>query len=125
MDNLTANNPAPEWGDAGITFRVRDDPETILIALRRHELDENSLRSQLASCINEVIRERRLTQNVVSGIFGIPQPHISELRNHKLKRFSSERLLRFITQLDRDVEIVIRPKPESREKGMVSVMVAA
>ena len=31
------------------------------------------------------------------------QPHVSELKNYKLTRFSSERLLRFLTQLDRDV----------------------
>ena len=43
---------------------------------------------------------------------GIPQPHISELKHYKLSRFSSERLLHFVTLLDRDVEIIIRPKAE-------------
>jgi predicted XRE-type DNA-binding protein len=38
-------------------------------------------------------KERKLTQVAVAEIFGIPQPHISELRNYKLTRFSSERLL--------------------------------
>lgn len=87
--------------------------------------DDRTLRAQLAVRINELIRERRLTQTTVAGIFGIPQPHISELRNYKLGRFSSERLMRFITLLDRDVEIVIRPKSENHAEGMVSVQVAA
>lgn len=87
--------------------------------------DDRTLRAQLAGRINELILERRLTQTTVARIFGIPQPHISELRNYKLSRFSSERLMRFITLLDRDVEIVIRPKPENHAEGMVSVQMAA
>lgn len=33
------------------------------------------------------------------------QPHVSELKNYKLSRFSSERLLRCIALLNRDVEV--------------------
>ncbi|BBO21762.1 MAG: transcriptional regulator [Rhodocyclaceae bacterium] len=86
---------------------------------------ERKLRVQLAMRLNDLIKERRLTQAAVAEIFGIPQPHVSELRHYKLKRFSSERLLHFITQLDRDVEIVIRPKSANRASGLVSVLVAA
>lgn len=89
------------------------------------DADERKLRTQLAMRINDLIKERKLTQTAVAGIFGIPQPHISELRNYKLSRFSSERLLHFITQLDRDVEIVIRPKAANHAAGLVSVLVAA
>lgn len=75
--------------------------------------------------LNDLLKERKLTQTASAQIFGIPQPHVSELRNYKLSRFSSERLLHFITLLDRDVEIVIRPKAANREAGHVSVLVAA
>lgn len=86
---------------------------------------ERKLRVQLAMRLNDLIKERKLTQTVVAEIFGIPQPHVSELRNYKLTRFSSERLLHFITQLDRDIEIVIRPKAGNHPSGLVSVLVAA
>ena len=98
-------------------------PDEILLKLGLTKADEPALRKQLAAQLNDLIQERRLTQTVVAGIFGIPQPHISELRNYKLGRFSAERLLRFITLLDRDVEIVIRPKDQARAEGVVSVMV--
>jgi predicted XRE-type DNA-binding protein len=124
VDNLTANVDAPEWGDPADSFRVRIDPTALLTVLRQRDSDENSLRSQLAAYLNTVIRERRLTQTAVSGIFGIPQSHISELRNHKLSRFSSERLLRFVTLLDRNVDIVIRPKEKDHSVGTISVQVA-
>jgi predicted XRE-type DNA-binding protein len=93
--------------------------------LRQRESDEGSLRTQLATCLNEIIREKRLTQMAVSGMFGIPQPHISELKHYKLSRFSSERLLRFITLLDRDVDIVIKPRAGSEFGGVVSIVRAA
>lgn len=86
--------------------------------------DERRLRVQLAMQLNELIAARPLTQAQAAALFGIPQPHVSELRNYKLTRFSSERLLRFLTQLDRDVQIVIRPKARGRAAGLVSVRVA-
>jgi hypothetical protein len=43
------------------------------------------------------------------------------LANFKLGHFSSERLLKFLTLLDRDVEIVIRPKAKGHHSGLVSV----
>ena len=89
------------------------------------DADERKLRTQLAIRLNELIKERKLTQTAAAGIFGVPQPHVSELRHYKLRRFSSERLLHFITQLDKDVEIVIRPKAANHAAGLVSVLVAA
>jgi predicted XRE-type DNA-binding protein len=86
---------------------------------------ERKLRVQLAMRLNDLIGDRKLTQTRVAGLFGIPQPHVSELRNFKLSRFSSERLLHFITLLDKDVEIIIRPKAENHPAGLVSVLVAA
>jgi len=94
-------------------------------ALGFADAGERKLRVQLAMRLNDLIKDRKLTQASVAEIFGIPQPHVSELRNYKLSRFSSERLLHFITLLDKDVEIVIRPKAASHAAGLVSVLVAA
>jgi predicted XRE-type DNA-binding protein len=85
---------------------------------------ERKLRVQLAMRINELLQERRLTQTKAATLFGIPQPHVSELKHYKLNRFSSERLIHFITLLDRDVEIVIRPKAKGHASGLLSVLVA-
>ncbi len=85
---------------------------------------ERKLRVQLAMRVNEIIKDKRLTQTTTSALFGIPQPHVSELKHYKLNRFSSERLLHFMTQLDRDVEIVIRPRDVTHPTGQVSVLFA-
>lgn len=96
----------------------------VLVDLGFPDADERKLRVELAMQLNELLAARRLTQASVAQIFGIPQPHISELKHYKLNRFSSERLLHFVTLLDRDVEIIIRPKAEGRASGVVSVSVA-
>lgn len=51
--------------------------------------------------VNELIKEGSLTQVKAAALFGIPQPHISELKHYRLNRFSSERLMHFMTLLDR------------------------
>ena len=96
----------------------------VFVDLRFADAGERKLRVQLAMRINELLAEHRLTQAKTAVLLSIPQPHVSELKNYKLSRFSSERLLRFLTLLDRDVEIVIRPKAAKRGTGTVSVSVA-
>ena len=88
------------------------------------DAEDRKLRVQLAVRLNELIEEQRLTQAAVAKRFGILQPHVSDLKNYKLSRFSSERLVRFLTLLDRDIDIVIRPRDLSRETGHVSVLFA-
>ena len=86
---------------------------------------ERKLRVQLAMRVNELLQERKLTQTKAAALFGVSQPHISDLKRYKLARFSSERLMHFITLLDKDIEIIIRPKAKGHESGLLSVLVAA
>ncbi|HEX4963049.1 MAG TPA: helix-turn-helix transcriptional regulator [Thermoanaerobaculia bacterium] len=96
----------------------------VLVDLGFPDADERKLRVQLAMQLNELIAACRLTQARAAKLFGIPQPHVSELKHYKLNRFSSERLLHFVTLLDRDIEIIIRPKAKGHASGVVFVSVA-
>ena len=49
----------------------------------------------------------------------VNQTKVSALSNYQLEGFSVERLMNFLTALDRDVDIIIRRAPRSR-KGAVS-----
>ena len=88
------------------------------------DVAEHRLRMQLAERVNELIAERRVTQTRIAMMLDILQPHVSELKNYKLDRFTSARLLRFLTLLDRDIDIVIRRKGSGRMTGLVRVSVA-
>ena len=89
--------------------------------------DERHLRVQLALRLNDLLKAEGLTQAAAAKLLGIAQPHVSELKNYKLSRFSSERLLHYITLLNRDVEIFIRPRTNSNgnSSGIGEVMVWA
>ena len=46
---------------------------------------------------------------------------VSVLLNARLENYSSERLMRLLTTLGKDVEIVVRPKPRNRAQGRILV----
>jgi len=50
-------------------------------------------------------------------LLGVPQPKVSALENYRLDQFSIERLMEFLTALNQDVEIIIRPRANSSETG--------
>jgi predicted XRE-type DNA-binding protein len=86
--------------------------------------EERRTKVQLAVAINALLQRRRLAQTKVARQLGINQPKVSALRNYKLEGFSVERLMRFLTALDQDIEIMIRSKPRSRRSGRIVVSAA-
>jgi predicted XRE-type DNA-binding protein len=88
------------------------------------DADERLMKVRLAVALNDVVQRRRLSQDQAARLLGINQPKISALSNFKLEGFSVERLMRFLTLLDQDVEIIVRSKPRSRRSGRVVVRAA-
>jgi predicted XRE-type DNA-binding protein len=89
------------------------------------EPEEELAKAQLASRIREIIRGNRLTQVTAAAVMGIDQPKVSALLNGRLTSFSSERLMRLLTRLGQDVEIVVRSKPRRRQRGQIRVVETA
>lgn len=87
------------------------------------DAEELEGKAQLAYRIGEIIRGRHLTQAEAADVLGATQPIVSNLMNGQLHGFSLERLVRFLNALDRDVEIVVRRRPRSREQGRTRVRV--
>jgi predicted XRE-type DNA-binding protein len=88
------------------------------------DADERKTKVRLAVAINDVIERRGLSQGKAAGQLGINQPKVSALSQYRLEGFSVERLIRFLTSLDQDVEIIIRNKPRTRRTGRVFVTAA-
>jgi len=86
------------------------------------EPEEELTKAQLASHIRLVIKRRRLTQVAAATLMGIDQPKVSALLNGRLANFSSDRLMRLLTALGQDVEIVVRAKPRDRDRGRIRVV---
>ena len=88
------------------------------------DAEERQTKLRLAYAINEIVATKRLSQGEAATRLGVGQPKVSALANYKLDGFSVERLMIFLTALDRDVEITIKKKPRSRGVGRVSVIAA-
>ena len=74
--------------------------------------------------VNKLLANRAPTQAAASKLLGISQPHVSELKNYKLDRFSLGGLLRFVTLLGCNVEIVILSEGWAATRGQVTVSLA-
>ena len=79
--------------------------------------EERQTKLRLAHAINAIVAAQKLTQAESAKRLGINQPKVSALANYKLDGFSVERLMGFLTALDRDVEIVIRKPAKARRAG--------
>ena len=86
------------------------------------EPEEELTKAQLASHIRQVIQRRRLTQVAAAGLMGIDQPKVSALLNGRLANFSTDRLMRLLTTLGQDVEIVVKQRPSGPDKGRIRVI---
>lgn len=87
--------------------------------------EEQAAKAALVSRIDDIIRQRRLTQVKAAAIMDLKQPDVSRLLNGDFCHFSVERLLRLLMTLDRDIAIVIRPKPvRARRPGRLQVVAA-
>ena len=71
--------------------------------------DELLAKAELASLINQAIRNRSYTQSVAADVLGIDQPRVSALRRGRLQLFSLSKLAQFISRLGSAVEITVRP----------------
>lgn len=82
-------------------------------------------RAQIMYRISEIIKEEGLTQKEAAKLLGIPQSKVSCLMNGKLSMFSLDYLFEMLNALDRNVEIIIKPKPKKEKTATTHVYLAA
>jgi len=85
------------------------------------EPEETLAKARLADLIDTTLEDRGLTQTQAGEILGIDQGTVSKLANGRLDGFSQERLIRYLTALGLDVEIVVRPSLRPGDPGRLRV----
>lgn len=71
-------------------------------------------KADLVMEIDKSIKKRKLTQTEAAELLGISQPKLSELLRGRFRGYSVERLIHFLNELGKDVDIVIKSKPRNR-----------
>jgi predicted XRE-type DNA-binding protein len=79
------------------------------------------VKAQLVSQVAEIIRQRRLTQAEAAKVLRLTQPKISRMLRGEFRGISERRLLRCLTRLGRDVQIVVKETPAKRTEGRLTV----
>lgn len=82
---------------------------------------ERLAKAQLSRVISMVVKERGLTQKAAAAKLGIAASDMSDLMRGKIRRFSQERLERFLNLLDMHVQIRVGPRPAWERSASVTV----
>ena len=91
--------------------------DNVLLDLGFDDAEELSAKAVLAFKLNELIRQRGLSQTEAAAITGMTQPKVSQVRRYKLQNISLERLMHALVSLDQRVEIVVQPARRTRAAG--------
>ena len=84
------------------------------------DADAHLVKAELVSRIDDIVRDRGITQAEAGRMLGLSQPDVSRLLRGDFREYSLERLLRLLTALGRDIDIVIR-QPRSSNGGRLRV----
>ena len=101
-------------------LKVERGSGNVFADLGRPDAETQLLKAELVTRIDKMIRQRGLKQVEAAKLLGLSQPDISRLLRGNFREYSVERLMRLLTALGRDVEIVIR-EPRSQRQGRLSV----
>ena len=82
------------------------------------------LKARLVSRIQDVLLDQKLTQSAAARRMGISQPDVSRLLRGQFRDVSVERLMRMLTKLGCDVDIVVR-EPGRRNKSQDTIRLQA
>ncbi|MBI3126341.1 MAG: XRE family transcriptional regulator [Candidatus Tectomicrobia bacterium] len=104
--------------------KVERGSGNVFADLGRPDAEAHLLKAELVAQIDQIIRQRRMTQARAAKLLGISQPDVSRLLRGHFRSYSMDRLLRFLTVLGRDVEILIRRRPRARRQGKVTIEAA-
>ncbi len=103
--------------------RVEKGSENVFADIGVSGAEEMLAKAQLAATITAIIDRRGLSQTDAAALLGVDQPKVSALYRGRLREFSLERLMRFVTALNRDVRIVVDKTPR-RRRGRVVIEAA-
>ena len=105
------------------TIQFEESSGNVFQDLNLPDADELYLKATLGFEVFQIIEKRELTQTEAAKILGVDSAEISPLKNGQFNGYSVERLITFLTRLNRDIEIRIIPSENAvGEQRIVAVM---
>ena len=83
---MVAKKPSSKPADSAVEMGTGN----VFADLGLADADERQLRVKLAMRLNDLLQAEGMTQAAAARKLCMAQPHVSELKNYKLSRFSSK-----------------------------------
>jgi len=105
-------------------FDIEIGAGNVYADLGRKDATAMLVKAQLASRIDAIIKDRKLTQTQAAKLVGLSQPKLSGLLRGQFRGVSETKMLDCLARLGRDIQIVVGPARRSREVGTVKVVLS-
>ena len=102
------------------SMKVERSSGNVFADLALPDSDAHLVKADLVTRIDKIIRKRGLKQVEAAKLLGLSQSDVSRLLRGDFREYSMERLMRLLTMLGRDVNIVVH-KSHSEQAGRLSV----
>ena len=105
-------------------IEIEESTGNVYEDLGHADANEMRVKAQLAAKIGEIIKARHLTQVQASEILGLSQPKLSGMLRGKFRGISEAKMMECLSRLGRDVQIIVKSAPGSRQEGRIEVVFA-
>lgn len=86
------------------------------------DADTHLFKAQLVSRMKAVMTERSLTQTAAAKAAGVSQPDISRILKGHFRDISVERIMRMLTRLGCEVDVIVRPQGSGGDVAAIRFM---
>jgi predicted XRE-type DNA-binding protein len=102
--------------------RIIEGSGNVFADLGLENADELLVRAELTHMIYAELRDRHITQAEAARLLGLKETEAAQLIAGRFVHASTDRLLHLLTALDRDVDIVVRPRPAGQIRAKLRVV---
>jgi len=78
------------------------------------DAETHLLKAELMSRVQDILEEKKLTQTEAAKITGVSQPDLSRMLKGRFRDVSVERIMRMLTKLGCEVDIVVTSRGRKR-----------
>lgn len=93
---------------------IRRGTKNLFADLGFADAEAHLLKAELVSRVQDIMSERQLTQTEAARITSVSQPDLSRMLKGRFRDVSVERLMRMLTRLGCDVDILVKPQGRRR-----------
>ena len=93
---------------------VRRGTKNVFADLGFPDAETHLLKAELMTRVQDILEEKRLTQTEAARITGVSQPDLSRMLKGRFRDISAERIMRMLTKLGCEVDIVVKRQGRKR-----------